>query len=300
MIEAGLSRGEIGAIEDGADVGSHAGAPIETGNISLGVLLEVELATLPGNRGEDGGTGRGEAWMGIADDEGEAVKPSGLKRGQKVAPVNLGLAEGGADTENGAFPIGADPDGDEDGAVQELATLSDFFVSGVQDHVGTASQRAITPGLEFGIEFGGSGADLGGTDGMATEFLDDFGNFAGRDALDIHLGQGEHEGSFAADAFFQSAGIKVHTIAHLGNAELDGTDTGGEGFGFEPVGAAQAAIAPFVGTGLEDGAALLHHGLINEEAQALGKAGRALILIIFQAEPNNPRPCGDTFHSSGV
>jgi hypothetical protein len=42
MIEAGLSRGEIGAMEDGADVGSHAGAPIETGNVSLGVLLEVE------------------------------------------------------------------------------------------------------------------------------------------------------------------------------------------------------------------------------------------------------------------
>ncbi len=68
MIEAGLSRGEIGAIEDGADVGSHTGAPIETGNVSLGVLLEVELATLPRNRGEDGGTRRSEAWMGIADD----------------------------------------------------------------------------------------------------------------------------------------------------------------------------------------------------------------------------------------
>lgn len=61
MLEAGLSRGEIRAVEDGADVGSHAGTPIETGNVSLGVLLEVELATLPGNRGEDGGTGCGEA-----------------------------------------------------------------------------------------------------------------------------------------------------------------------------------------------------------------------------------------------
>ena len=88
------------------------------------------------------------------------MKPSGLKRGQKVAPVNLGLAE--------------------DGAVQELAALSDFFVSGVQDHVGTASQRAIAPGLELGSEFGGSNADLGGTDGMPAEFLDDFGYFAGR------------------------------------------------------------------------------------------------------------------------
>jgi hypothetical protein len=32
---------------------------------------------------------------------------------------------------------------------------------------------------------------LGGTDGMSAELLDDFGNFAGRDALDIHLGQRE-------------------------------------------------------------------------------------------------------------
>ena len=276
MIEAGLSRGEIGAIEDGADVRSHTGAPIETGNISLGVLLEVELATLPGNRGEDGGTGCGEAWMGIADDEGEAVKPSGLKRGQEVAPVNLGLAEGGADTENGAFSIGANPDCDKDCAVQEVAALSDFFVSGVQNHVGTTSQRAIAPGLEFGIEFSGGGADLGRTDGMPAEFLDDFGNFTGRDALEIHLGQREHEGSFAADAFFKGAGIKSHAIANLGDAELDGADTGGEGFWFEPVGEAQAAIAPLVGTGLKDGAALLNHGLIDEEAKALGKAGRAL------------------------
>ena len=190
--------------------------------------------------------------------------------------MNLGLAEGGADTENGAFPIGADPDGDEDGAVQELGALSDFFVSGVQNHVGTTSQRAIATGLEFGIEFGGSSADLGGTDGMPAEFLDDFGNFASRDALDIPLSQREHEGSFAADAFFEGAGIKAHAVANLGDTELDGADTGGEGFWFEPVGAAQAAIAPLVGTGLKDGAALLKHGLIDEEAQALGKAGRAL------------------------
>jgi hypothetical protein len=32
-----------------------------------------------------------------------------------------------------------------------------------------------------------------------------------------------------------------------------------------------------------------------------GERGRAgVILICFQVEPNNPWPCGDTFHSSGV
>ncbi len=111
---------------------------------------------------------------------------------------------------------------------------------------------------------------------MPAEFLDDFGNFACRDALDIPLSQREHEGSFAADAFFEGAGIKAHAVANLGDTELDGADTGGEGFWFEPVGAAQATIAALAGTGLEDGAALLNHDLIDEEAQAFGKARRAL------------------------
>ena len=39
-------------------------------------------------------------------------------------------------------------------------------------------------------------------------------------ALDKHLGQREHEGSFAADAFFECAGIKAHAVANLGDAAL--------------------------------------------------------------------------------
>ena len=92
--------------------------------------------------------------------------------------MDFGLAEGDADAEDGALTILPDPDGDENGAIQKLPALADLFVSGVQDHVGIASQRAITPRLEFEIELGGAGADLGRADGMAAEFLDDFGDFA--------------------------------------------------------------------------------------------------------------------------
>ena len=88
--------------------------------------------------------------------------------------MDFGLAEGDADAEDGALSILPDPDGDENGAVQELAALADLFVSGIQDHVGIASQRAIPPGLEFDIELGGAGADQCRADGMAAEFLDDF------------------------------------------------------------------------------------------------------------------------------
>lgn len=62
----------------------------------------------------------------------------------------------------------------------------------------------------------------------------------------------------------------------MGDAKLDGTETGGKGLGFEAVGADQAAIATLVGAGLGDSGALLNHGLVDKEAQALGKAGRAL------------------------
>ena len=187
--------------------------------------------------------------------------------------MDFGLAEGDADAEDGALTILPDPDGDENGAIQKLPALADFFVSGVQDHVGTASQRAITPGLEFEIELGGAGADLGRADGMAAEFLDDFGDFAGGDSLDIHLGEGEQEGFFAAGSFFESAGIKIHAVADLRNTEQEGANTGGEGFGFESIGTPQAILATLVGAGLQDGGAFLDHGLVDEQAQALGKAG---------------------------
>jgi hypothetical protein len=71
--------------------------------------------------------------------------------------VDFGLAEGDADAEDGALTILPDPEGDENGAIQKLTALADLFVSGVQDHVGIASQRAITPGLEFEIELGVGG-----------------------------------------------------------------------------------------------------------------------------------------------
>ena len=187
--------------------------------------------------------------------------------------MDFGLAEGDADAEDGALTILPDPDGDENGAIQKLPALADLFVSGVQDHVGIASQRAITPGLEFEIELGGAGTDLGRADGMAAEFLDDFGDFASGDPLDIHLGEGEQEGFFAAGSFFESAGIKIHAVADLRNTEQEGADTGGEGFGFESIGTPQAILATLVGAGLQNGGAFLDHGLVDEQAQALGKAG---------------------------
>ena len=112
---------------------------------------------------------------------------------------------------------------------------------------------------------------------MAAEFFDDGGDLAGGDALDVHLGQGQLEGLFAADALFEGLGIEVQIAAHLGHAELDGANAGGDGLGFEAIGLALPGFGAFVGLGLERLGAFLAHGFIDQEAEAFGEAVGALL-----------------------
>jgi hypothetical protein len=59
----------------------------------------------------------------------------------------------------------------------------------------------------------------------------------------------------------------------LGHGKGDGAHAGGDGFGFEAVGMALARGGAFVRLGLEDLGAFQAHGFIDEQADALGKAG---------------------------
>src|SRR5512137_1002126 len=101
--------------------------------------------------------------------------------------MDLGFTEGDADTQDGAFTFGVDAQGDEDSTIQELAPVPDLFVAGIEHEVGKGRQGAGAPGVELDIELGGALTDLGRADGGAAELLDDGGDFAGGDALDIHF-----------------------------------------------------------------------------------------------------------------
>jgi hypothetical protein len=65
----------------------------------------------------------------IADHEFHAGEAAELEAGEELTPMDLGLAEGDADAEDGAFAVGADAEGDEDCAVDEMAAVTDFFVA---------------------------------------------------------------------------------------------------------------------------------------------------------------------------
>ncbi len=140
--------------------------------------------------------------MRIADDELHAMQAAFDEGVKELAPMDFGLAQGDADAEDGAFAIGADAEGDEYGAIHEQAAVTHFFIPGVENEVGVVRQWALTPLLELAIELGGAGAYLAGSDFVAAEFFDDFGDFACGDALDIHFGHGENQRLFAAHAAF--------------------------------------------------------------------------------------------------
>jgi len=62
----------------------------------------------------------------------------------------------------------------------------------------------------------------------------------------------------------------------LGDLELDGAAAGGEGFGFETIGVAEAGVGAFIGLGLQGLAALLAHGFVDEQPDAFGEAAGAI------------------------
>ena len=277
LLEPQFGGGAAGTVKDIADGTGDLGALIQTRDMGLGVLLEMELATLPGHGGKDRRARGLETGVIVAGDVAHAAQAALEEALEEGAPVNLGFAQSDADAEEGAFAIGPDPQGDENGAVEQLAVLPDLFVAGIQEEIGKVAEGALAPFLEFGVQEFGARADLGGTDGGAAEFLDDGGDFAGGDALDIHFSHGEFESLLGADAFFQGAGIEGSFAADLGDAEGDGADAAGEGFGFVAVGVTLAGVGAFVRLGLEDLMAFDAHGFVDEEAKTLGEAGVVLV-----------------------
>ena len=75
-------------------------AESDFGAVVEGVLLEMELAALPGDAWEASAEGGAQAGVIVADEEGEAVEAAILEALEEVAPVDLGLGEGDADAED--------------------------------------------------------------------------------------------------------------------------------------------------------------------------------------------------------
>lgn len=177
-------------MKDLAQLGGDGGAHGDLWDIGHGVLKEVKLAALPRDASKTGLEGGAQSVMVIADDEGDAVKPAFLKRGEEGSPVDFCLAQGGANAEDRAFAIGSHTNGQKHGGIKDDPIATHLFVSGVEDEVrlGDVAKRAVAPGFELLIECSRSSTDLGAGDFQsAGEFFEDGIDLSRGNALDVHL-----------------------------------------------------------------------------------------------------------------
>lgn len=86
-----LGLGLVGSVEDRADTQGYRFLLIKTGDIRPGVLLQMELAALPGYAGQGGPTGGLEAGMIVGYDQFYATQAAPDQAIEESAPMDLGL-----------------------------------------------------------------------------------------------------------------------------------------------------------------------------------------------------------------
>lgn len=92
-----LSGQQIRRIENGSEVVGDFFPHVDFGDEGHGVLLEMELATLPGDTGKASGEGGAETCVVVTDDQAQAVETPGLETGEELAPMDFSFTEFGAD-----------------------------------------------------------------------------------------------------------------------------------------------------------------------------------------------------------
>ena len=265
--------GVIFGVEDAADLIGDSLLEVLGGDVGLGVLLEVELAALPRAGVEGGAQGCTEPDVGVGGDAVGDADAALLETGEEVAPMDLGLREGAGDTEDEAFAVvPADADGDEGGAVADVAIDADLVVGGVGEEVGDLRKGATSPFFKLPVEFGGELGNLGGGDLEAAKFAHDGGDAPRADTLKIHARDGGLESAITAAAFLQKRGPERDvTAADLGRGELEFAHRGLETAGFEAVGVAVARLDAFIRSGTDVLGAFHEHGGVHEQFGDFGE-----------------------------
>ena len=195
----------VRSIEDGADAQRDRLALIEAGYVGLSILLEMELAALPGDAGKHGSAGSLETGMIIRDDELDAFQPTTDEAVEKGAPMDLRLGKSDRHADHAAPSVGGDAHRNEDGTVDQPACITHTLVAGIEEDVRSFIEGAFAPGCQTRIQGLRSSADLGGGDGhLRAEKLDeDVADLPGGDTLDIHFGKGKVQGLLGAGSLLQ-------------------------------------------------------------------------------------------------
>ena len=128
--------GAVVGVKYRGNVGGDFAFEVLFGDVLLGVLLEVELAALPGGGGEAGSEGGSQAGVGVGGDEVGNSQAALAQAVGKFTPVDFSFAQGAGYAEDHSFSVfAAHADGDQGGAISDGAVDADFVVGGVEGEV---------------------------------------------------------------------------------------------------------------------------------------------------------------------
>ena len=228
----------------------------------------MELAALPGRAGQDGLAGDAEARVIVAGDEPDAVEATISEAHDELAPVYFSLGERHRETQHAALAILTDPDRREDGGVANHAAHAHLFITGVEKEIRERAERAGPPCLQFLVEQGCRAADLRRGQAFQPELDHHLFHVARGHALNVHPGNGEHDGTGRAPAPFQRLRIERRfAAAALGNLQCERARGGVESLGLVAVGIAATFGRALIGPRPQMLLALNTHGEIEKRRE---------------------------------
>jgi hypothetical protein len=157
-----------------------------------------------------------------------------------------------------------------------------LFVTSVEDQVGDLAEGSVPPGGQFLIELGSGPTDLGGGNLKAAQFLHDLRDLPGADALDVHLGDRECHGPFAANASLEALGVEgppvvVVVVAGLRDSQVHLAHPGVDRLRLESVGVALTVGRSLVRLGLERLLPFDLHSAVHDDRKSRGHGRGAML-----------------------
>ncbi len=115
--QVGFCRVAIWGVEDRPEFFSQFPAHFLPGHMGASVLLQVELAALPGNPAKDGDPSGFQPGVVIAGDKLDAVQAACQQALQEGPPVHFMLAQGDQDAQDLTLAVQPNPDRKQDGGI---------------------------------------------------------------------------------------------------------------------------------------------------------------------------------------
>ena len=205
MLNHQLGRCSVPGVEYISNRRSRDTAVSHTRHMSLCILLEMEWTALPGDSGECVGKGSTNPLVIIAGDAVRPVHSSHHEALNEGSPVLSRFGKPDGNTRHHTptcFRINTN--GNKYSTITDDVVPSHLGISGIKEKRGYGRNGAISPLLKQGIKLNAALAYLSSRNAVApTNLIHHVGDFAGRNTLQIHLGNSEGESRVHSRAAFK-------------------------------------------------------------------------------------------------